>query len=38
VFPQHAENSEYELRESQISKLFVQRLADKATVASQTGL
>jgi len=34
VFPQHAENPEYELRESQISKLWVQRLADKIEVAS----
>jgi hypothetical protein len=34
VFPQHAENWEYELGESQISKLWVQRLADKTEVAS----
>lgn len=34
VFPEHAEVAEYELGESQVSKLFVQRLADRATVAN----
>lgn len=34
VFPEHAEVAEYELGESQISKLFVQRLADRQTVAN----
>jgi hypothetical protein len=34
VFPQHAENPEYELGENRISKLWVQRLADKAEVAN----
>lgn len=34
VFPEHAENPDYELGESQISKLWVQRLADKAEVAN----
>jgi len=34
VFPQHAENPEYELGESQISKLFLRRLADKTEVAN----
>jgi hypothetical protein len=32
VFPEHAANPEYELGESRISKLWVQRLADKRTV------
>jgi len=32
VFPEHAENPEWELGESRISKLFVQRLADKQQV------
>jgi hypothetical protein len=32
VFPAHAENSGYELGESQISKLWVQRLADGVVV------
>ncbi len=32
VFPEHAEVAEYELGDSRISKLWVQRLADKKTV------
>ena len=32
VFPEHAESEEYELGRSKISKLWVQRLADKQTV------
>jgi hypothetical protein len=32
VFPEHAEVAEYELGDSRISKLWVQRLADKQTV------
>jgi hypothetical protein len=32
VFPEHAENPEWELNESRISKLWLQRLADKRTV------
>ena len=31
VFPEHADNAEWELGNSRISKLWVQRLADKAT-------
>lgn len=34
VFPEHAEIADYELGQSQISKLWVQRLADKQEVAS----
>jgi hypothetical protein len=34
VFPEHAESPDYELADSRISKLWVQRLADKATVAN----
>ena len=34
VFPEHAEVAEYELGDSRISKLWVQRLADKQTVFS----
>ena len=34
VFPEHAEVETYELGESQISKLWVQRLADRQTVAN----
>lgn len=34
VFPEHAENAEWELGDSRISKLWVQRLADKQTVFS----
>ena len=32
VFPEHAEVAEYELGDSRISKLWVQRLADKKTL------
>ena len=32
VFPEHAENPEYELRASRISKLWIKRLADQQTV------
>jgi hypothetical protein len=32
VFPEHAENREWEIGDSRISKLFVQRLADTRTV------
>ena len=32
VFPDHAENPEWELGDSRISKLWVQRIADKRTV------
>ncbi|HEV3417348.1 MAG TPA: hypothetical protein VG056_11055 [Pirellulales bacterium] len=32
VFPEHAENPEWELDDSRISKLWLQRLADKQTV------
>jgi ribosomal protein L25 (general stress protein Ctc) len=34
VFPEHAEQADYELDQSQISKLFVQRLHDRQTVAN----
>ncbi|MGE5192913.1 MAG: hypothetical protein ACM3U2_10450 [Deltaproteobacteria bacterium] len=34
VFPAHAENADYELGDSRISKLWVQRLADKTEVAN----
>ena len=34
VFPEHAAVADYELGESKISKLFVQRLADRQTVAN----
>ena len=34
VFPEHADNPEWELGDSRISKLWIQRLADKATVFS----
>jgi hypothetical protein len=34
VFREHAENSDFELDESRISKLWVQRLADKTEVAN----
>ena len=34
VFPEHAEVADFELGESKISKLFVQRLADRQTVAN----
>ena len=32
VFPEHAENPEWEFGDSRISKLWIQRLADKQTV------
>jgi hypothetical protein len=32
VFPKHAEVAEYEIADSRISKLWIQRLADKAVV------
>src|SRR5579871_5560181 len=32
VFPEHAENPEWEIGDSRISKLWVQRLGDKRTV------
>jgi len=32
VFPEHAENPEYEIDDSKISKLWIQRIADKKTV------
>jgi hypothetical protein len=32
VFPEHAENPDWEIGDSRISKLWVQRLADKRTV------
>lgn len=32
VFPEHAESEEYEIGRSRISKLWLQRLADKAVV------
>ena len=32
VFPEHADNPEWEIGDSCISKLFIQRLADKQTV------
>src|SRR5438046_2750002 len=32
VFPEHAENPDYEIGDSRISKLWVHRLADKVTV------
>jgi len=34
VFTEHAESAEFELGDSRISKIWVQRLADKATVAN----
>jgi hypothetical protein len=34
VFPQHAEQPDYELDDSRISKLWVQRISDRATVAN----
>lgn len=34
VFPEHADNPEWELGDSRISKLWVQRLADMQTVFS----
>lgn len=32
IFPEHAENSEWELGDSRISKLWIQRLADQRQV------
>jgi hypothetical protein len=32
VFPEHAENPEYEIGDSRISKLWVQRISDRAVV------
>ena len=32
VFPEHADNPEWEIGDSRISKLWIQRLADKRTV------
>src|SRR3954454_18925913 len=32
VFPEHAENDAYEVGDSRISKLWVQRISDRATV------
>ena len=32
VFPEHADNPEYEIGESRISKLWIQRLADRRQV------
>src|SRR5687768_2254188 len=32
VFPEHAENPDYEIGDSRISKLWIQRLADKREV------
>ncbi len=32
VFPEHAENPDYEIDDSKISKLWIQRIADKKTV------
>ena len=32
VFPEHADNRDWEIGDSRISKLFIQRLADKQTV------
>jgi hypothetical protein len=32
VFPEHADNPDWEIGDSRISKLFIQRLADKQTV------
>ena len=34
VFPEHAEQPDYELGDSRISKLTVQRISDKTTVAN----
>ena len=34
VFPEHAEQPDYELDDSRISKLWVQRISDRATVAN----
>jgi len=32
VFPEHAENPDYEIEDSKISKLWIQRISDKKTV------
>ena len=32
LFPEHADNPEWEIGDSRISKLWIQRLADKRTV------
>src|ERR1043166_381731 len=32
VFPEHAENPEYEIDDSRISKLWLQRIEDRATI------
>ena len=34
VFPEHAERPEYELGDSRISKLWLQRISDRATVVN----
>ena len=34
VFPEHADETSYELNESRISKLWVQRISDRATVVN----
>jgi hypothetical protein len=34
VFPEHAENPDYEMDESCISKLWIQQIADKTTVVN----
>ncbi len=34
IFPEHAEQPDYELDDSRISKLWVQRISDRATVAN----
>ncbi len=34
VFPEHAEQPDYELDDSRISKLWVQRISDRATVTN----
>ncbi len=34
VFPEHAESPDYELEDSRISKIWLQRISDKATVVN----
>jgi hypothetical protein len=34
IFPEHAENSNFELDDSRISKIWVQRISDKTTVVN----
>jgi hypothetical protein len=34
VFPEHAENPDFELGDSRISKIWVQRISDKATMVN----